>query len=175
MPTLTAGDRSTSPDEFIHFQINYWLYRLRIKKATSAIKYIKAAECWAELIEFARDECDHFNHLYCSARSSYKDSGGGDSLRDPVMYLKISKAVHKEIQRHRLLGWSPGDPISLSFRRLMFSHQHAQKFKDNAHGVMIERTAVRQKPTPAQQHPRACTHAHTHTHTHTRTSYIHHA
>lgn len=35
-----------SKDEFIHFQMNYWLYRQRAKKATQAMKYVRAAECW---------------------------------------------------------------------------------------------------------------------------------
>ena len=39
-------DRTVCQDEFIHFQLNYWLYRQRIKRSSSATKYVKAALCW---------------------------------------------------------------------------------------------------------------------------------
>ena len=40
------GDRLVSQDEYIHFQLNYWLYRQRMKKSASAMKYVKAAHWW---------------------------------------------------------------------------------------------------------------------------------
>ena len=39
-------NRTISQDEFVHFNLNYWLYRQRVKRSTSAMKYVKAAHCW---------------------------------------------------------------------------------------------------------------------------------
>jgi hypothetical protein len=138
----TNDDRTISKDEFIHFQMNYWLYRQRAKRSSNAMRYVKAAECWQDLIEHSRETCEHFNHLYCKVR---EDNKGSDHDKSQEV-SKWEEGVKKQVRRARDLGCPDGSPLHPDTRQMLYKHQHALKFKEQEdHGIHIERSSVYKK------------------------------
>ena len=61
-------DKFIGENEYILFQLSYWLYRRRLLSAAKHLKYVEAADCWEDLIEYSRGNCAHFNYFWCKVR-----------------------------------------------------------------------------------------------------------
>jgi hypothetical protein len=61
-------DKFIGENEYILFQLSYWLYRRRLLSAAKHLKYVEAADYWQDLIEYSRGNCAHFNYFWCKVR-----------------------------------------------------------------------------------------------------------
>jgi len=137
----TDDDGRISMDEYIHFQMNYWLFTARLKKASNEIKYVNASECWSELIEYSREHCDHFNYFWDVFRQELKTNCSTYD-EDPSAWKAIAGKVRKSIESHQKKIDShelmPGSPIHPKLRAQLFQQQHAFKHKQaESHEIVI--------------------------------------
>ena len=129
-------------DEYIHFLLNYWLYRHRLKDAAISVTYINATACWEDLIEFSRENCEHFNYFWCKFRDELKIACKCKKRANDEDIKDIAEQVRVQLEKVRELGGRASIPLHPKVRSVIYKHQRALKYQADQSRVNIENVIV---------------------------------